>query len=78
MEGIFCWESLNRLGWERRAIALARVHTRLIKKAGVICRTLETYGALSHLFLIQSFSKLLITLFIIALIKQILQSNYSV
>ena len=47
-----------------------RTRTRHIKNTRVICRTPKTlYDVLPHLFLIHSFSTLLITLFIIAFIK---------
>ena len=54
-----------RSGWERRAIALTRPRTYHIKNTRVIGRTPKTfYSVLSKLFLIPSFSALLITLFL--------------
>ena len=54
-----------RSGWERRAIALTRPRTYHIQNTRVIGRTPKTfYSVLSKLFLIPSFSALLITLFL--------------
>lgn len=51
-------------------MVLARVRKLLIKNTRVVCRTSETpYGVLPHLFRILSCFTLLITLFIIAIIK---------
>ena len=62
----------GRPGWERRAIALP--HTRHIKDTRVVCCAPKTlYGVFSQLFLIHSFSTLLITLFSISLVKSSVQ-----
>ena len=56
--------------WERHAIALTSACTHHIKNTCVVCCTSETlYGVLSHLLLTHSFIRLLITLFIITLMK---------
>ena len=60
-----------RPGLERCVITLAHVHTYHIKNTHVACCTPKTvHGVLLHLFLIHSFSTLLITLFTIVFIKE--------
>ena len=58
-----------RPGWERYAIAIARSRTRHIKNTCMVCCTPKTYGVLSHVFPIQSFSTFLIILSTITLSK---------
>ena len=59
-----------RPGWERRVITLAQACTCHNKNTRAVCCMSKTYGVLPHLFLIHSFSALLITLFTVALIKR--------
>ena len=64
------WWYVYRPGWERRAIELSCPRTRHVKNPRVVCCTQETfYGVFSQLFLIHSFSTLIIILFLISLIK---------
>ena len=59
-----------RSGLERHIFTLASPNRHHTKNTGVICWTPETlYGELFHLFLIHSFSTLLITIFTIYLVK---------
>ena len=52
--------SVNRPGWERRVIALARTGTRHIKNTRVVFRTPKIlHGMLSYLFLTHWFSTFL-------------------
>ena len=67
----------NRPGWERCAFTLAGPHKIHSKNTGVLCCMPKTlYGVLSHLFLIHSFSTLLIILFVISLIKLTVQLDF--
>ena len=60
----------NRPGWELPAIVLARPHVCHINNTYVVrCTPKRLYGVLPQLFLIHSFSTLLITLFLIFLVK---------
>ena len=66
------WKSTTRPSWERCTIALACPCTCHIKNTNVACCTPKTlYDVLSQLFLVHSFSTLLITVFIICLIKSL-------
>ena len=60
---------VSDLEWERYAIAIARSRTRHIKNTCMVCCTPKTYGVLSHVFPIQSFSTFLIILSTITLSK---------
>ena len=69
---IFRNDSVSGLYGKGGAIALARPRTRYIKNTRAVCRTPKPwYGVLSQLFLIHSFSTLLITLFLISLVKSL-------